>query len=65
MRIILLLVRVLVLESRDFINFRNINIPWEGRGKTDADYLYVFTNIVLPAAMEFNPDLVVYYILNL
>jgi histone deacetylase 6 len=26
---------------------------------TDADYIYAFREIVLPIAMEFNPDIVI------
>jgi hypothetical protein len=44
--------RMLIIPS-------NINIPWFGPDKTDADYMYVFLNIVMPIAMEFAPDLVV------
>jgi histone deacetylase 6 len=38
---------------------RNINIPWKGNGMTDGDYIYAFQHIVMPCAVEFNPDLVI------
>jgi acetoin utilization deacetylase AcuC-like enzyme len=36
----------------------NINIPWEGGGYGDAEYLHAFEEIVMPVATAFNPDLV-------
>ncbi|KAF1990579.1 hypothetical protein K402DRAFT_417366 [Aulographum hederae CBS 113979] len=38
---------------------KNINIPWSHKGMGDADYLYAFQQVVMPVAMEFNPDLVI------
>lgn len=37
----------------------NINIPWRNRAMGDADYLYAFNKVVIPAINEFNPDLVI------
>ena len=37
---------------------RNINIPWPTGGFGDGDYLYMFQNIIMPIAYEFNPDMV-------
>ncbi|KAG5353769.1 hypothetical protein C0989_002552 [Termitomyces sp. Mn162] len=37
----------------------SVNIPWPGRGMTDADYIYAFQKIVMPIAMEFAPELVI------
>ncbi|XP_077291609.1 histone deacetylase 6 isoform X4 [Arctopsyche grandis] len=36
----------------------NVNIPWNKRGMGDKEYLAAFTQIVLPIAYEFNPELV-------
>lgn len=36
----------------------SVNIPWSEAGMGDADYLYVFHNIVMPIAMEYAPELV-------
>ncbi|CAK1540301.1 unnamed protein product [Leptosia nina] len=36
----------------------NVNIPWNKRGMGDAEYMAAFTQIVLPIAREYNPDLV-------
>ncbi|KAJ9072758.1 Histone deacetylase hda1 [Entomophthora muscae] len=38
---------------------RNVNIPFTALGMGDNDYLYAFHKVVMPIAMEFNPDLVV------
>ena len=38
---------------------KNINIPWPSQGMGDADYLYAFQKVVMPVALEFNPDLVI------
>lgn len=35
-----------------------VNIPWEAAGMTDADYIMAFQQVVMPIAMEFDPDLV-------
>lgn len=37
---------------------RNVNIPWPANGMNDTDYLYAFQQVVMPVALEFNPDLV-------
>ncbi|KAK7199117.1 histone deacetylase [Novymonas esmeraldas] len=37
---------------------RNINIPWPAHGMGDLEYLLLLQQIVLPAAGEFKPDLV-------
>jgi histone deacetylase 6 len=38
---------------------KNVNIPWPTKGMGDGDYMYAFQNVVMPIAIEFNPDLVV------
>jgi len=38
--------------------FSSVNIPWPEAGMGDADYLYVFHNVVMPIAMEYAPELV-------
>ena len=38
---------------------RNINIPWPTKGMGDAEYMLAFQHIVMPAAYEFDPDLVI------
>lgn len=37
---------------------RSVNIGWDGPGATDSDYLAAFTQVVLPMANEFSPDLI-------
>ncbi|XP_049882101.1 histone deacetylase 6 isoform X1 [Pectinophora gossypiella] len=37
----------------------NVNIPWNKRGMSDAEYLAAFTQVVLPIAYEYDPDLVI------
>ncbi|KAG5502548.1 hypothetical protein JIQ42_05429 [Leishmania sp. Namibia] len=37
---------------------RNINIPWPAHGMGDLEYLQLLQEIVLPAASEFQPELV-------
>ncbi|KAI8593881.1 hypothetical protein BDZ88DRAFT_447592 [Geranomyces variabilis] len=37
---------------------RNVNIPWAGPGKNDADYLHAFHSVIMPIAHEFAPDIV-------
>ena len=37
---------------------RTVNIPWIDQGMRDADYMLAFQQIVMPVAMEFDPDLV-------
>ena len=40
------------------IFFSSVNIPWPEAGMGDADYLYVFNNVVMPIALEYAPELV-------
>ncbi|CAH7689737.1 hypothetical protein BY996DRAFT_7125185 [Phakopsora pachyrhizi] len=42
-------------EGRGF----NVNIPWPDAGMGDQDYIYAFQRLVMPIAMEFNPDFVI------
>lgn len=37
----------------------SVNIPWQGAGVGDADYVYAFQKVVIPIMSEFNPDLVI------
>ncbi|TDH11066.1 hypothetical protein EPR50_G00081610 [Perca flavescens] len=37
---------------------RNINLPWNKTGMTDADYIAAFQQLLLPVAYEFQPQLV-------
>ncbi|KAA1103201.1 Histone deacetylase hda1, variant 2 [Puccinia graminis f. sp. tritici] len=37
----------------------NVNIPWPEGGMCDADYIYAFQRLVMPIAMEFDPDFVI------
>ena len=37
----------------------NINIPWNGRGYGDPEYLMAFLSIILPVAHEFDPQLII------
>ncbi|XP_050669840.1 histone deacetylase 6 isoform X1 [Leptidea sinapis] len=37
----------------------NVNVPWNKRGMGDAEYLAAFTQVVLPIAYEYNPELVI------
>ncbi|KAL7398766.1 hypothetical protein ABVT39_014861 [Epinephelus coioides] len=37
---------------------RNINLPWNKTGMTDADYIAAFQQLLLPVACEFQPQLV-------
>ena len=36
----------------------NVNIPWNGLGYGDPEYLMAFLNIVLPITQEYNPQLI-------
>jgi len=38
---------------------RNVNIPWPHAGFGDADYLHVFHRVIMPIALEFDPDMVI------
>ncbi|XP_015795163.1 histone deacetylase 6 isoform X2 [Tetranychus urticae] len=35
-----------------------INIPWNGGSMTNSDYILAFSNIILPIAYEYNPEIV-------
>ncbi|CAK1602419.1 unnamed protein product [Parnassius mnemosyne] len=37
----------------------NINIPWNKRGLGDTEYMAAFTQVILPIAYEYNPELVI------
>ncbi|RPB00048.1 histone deacetylase superfamily [Choiromyces venosus 120613-1] len=37
----------------------NVNIPWTEGGKLDGDYLWAFQKLVMPIALEYNPDFVI------
>ncbi|RPB15611.1 hypothetical protein P167DRAFT_408212 [Morchella conica CCBAS932] len=38
----------------------NVNVPWNNvdGGMGDGDYMYAFQRVIMPIALEFNPDLV-------
>lgn len=38
---------------------KSVNIPWATNGMTDADYIMAFQQVVMPIAVEFDPDLVI------
>jgi len=38
---------------------KNVNIPWADHGMGDSEYIYAFQEVVMPIAMEFDPDLVI------
>ena len=38
---------------------KNVNIPWSKMGMGDADYIYAFQQVLMPIAIEFDPDLVI------
>ncbi|KAI9032113.1 hypothetical protein DFJ74DRAFT_602021 [Hyaloraphidium curvatum] len=38
---------------------RNMNIGWPSAGMKDGDYLYAFTELIMPVAYEFDPDIVI------
>ncbi|KAJ5688810.1 Histone deacetylase clr3 [Penicillium macrosclerotiorum] len=38
---------------------KNVNIPWPDQGMGDGDYMFAFQQVVMPIALEFNPDLVI------
>ncbi|GAA5805593.1 hypothetical protein HPULCUR_011113 [Helicostylum pulchrum] len=38
---------------------KTVNVPWPCPGMTDADYIYAFREVIMPIAMEYNPDVVV------
>lgn len=37
----------------------NVNIPWPEAGMGDEDYIFAFQRLVMPIALEFNPDFVI------
>lgn len=37
----------------------NVNVPWDNGGMGDGDYMYAFQNVIMPIALEYNPDLVI------
>ena len=36
----------------------NINIPWNGAGFGDYEYMQAFKDIIMPVAKEYNPELI-------
>lgn len=40
-------------------DLRNVNIPWPDKGMGDGDYMHAFQKVVMPIALEFDPDLVI------
>ncbi|KAH0688390.1 hypothetical protein KY285_018953 [Solanum tuberosum] len=36
-----------------------VNIPWSRGGVSDNDYIFAFEQVVLPIALDFNPDLTI------
>ncbi|OKP12270.1 Histone deacetylase clr3 [Penicillium subrubescens] len=38
---------------------KNVNIPWPDQGMGDGDYMHAFQKVVMPIALEFDPDLVI------
>ncbi|KAF2200256.1 Arginase/deacetylase [Delitschia confertaspora ATCC 74209] len=38
---------------------KNVNIPWKDHGMGDGDYIHAFTEVIMPIAQEFDPDLVI------
>jgi histone deacetylase 6 len=38
---------------------KNVNIPWADTGMGDGDYIFAFQQVVMPIAVEFDPDLVI------
>ena len=47
------------LEFGLIIEPRNVNIPWPDQGMGDGDYMHAFQKVVMPIALEFDPDLVI------
>ncbi|CAN6611217.1 histone deacetylase Hda1p [Trichomonascus vanleenenianus] len=37
----------------------SVNVPWSHAGMGDADYLYAFEKVIMPIAVEYDPDLVI------
>jgi len=50
---------VLSNQPRLICPLRNINIPWPTKGMGNGDYMYAFQEIVMPIAIEFDPDFVI------
>lgn len=42
-------------EGRGF----NMNIPWSSGGMGDGDYIYAMNKVIMPIAIEYDPDLVI------
>jgi histone deacetylase 6 len=38
---------------------KNVNVPWPEGGFRDHDYLHVFNRLLMPIAMEFQPEIVI------
>ncbi|QKX55544.1 uncharacterized protein TRUGW13939_02638 [Talaromyces rugulosus] len=38
---------------------KNLNIPWKSQGMGDGDYMFAFQQVIMPIAIEFDPDLVI------
>lgn len=36
-----------------------LNVPWNGPGANDADYIAAFSRVLIPVAYEFAPDLLI------
>lgn len=36
-----------------------VNVPWQCGGMGNGDYVAAFQHVLLPIAMEFNPDLII------
>ena len=34
-------------------------MPWNTKGMGDGDYMYAFQKVIMPIALEFDPDLVI------
>lgn len=47
------------LDFELIIESRNVNIPWPDQGMGDGDYMHAFQKVVMPIALEFDPDLVI------
>ncbi|KAH9628405.1 hypothetical protein HF086_015935 [Spodoptera exigua] len=37
----------------------NVNVPWNSRGMGDVEYMTAFTQVILPIAYSYNPQLVI------
>jgi histone deacetylase 6 len=37
----------------------SVNIPWSHAGMGDGDYIYAFNKVVMPIAVQYDPDLVI------